>query len=227
MANVSSAALRAGQPINPYAEMLRKEEQKRMQQQAQEAGIPYSPEYLAALRQKQMGPPSPQDTLKAQENMAFTPPIAPPTMPNPPASAAPGGQPPVSAPVASNPPPPQQPPPGPQEPPPQPSIFDNPEATSAVLGMGANNRAIEQAMKLRNTPNAEGRYHRGNIYTAASPLEHLSVGLLRMKGKKDLTKAEEKQLEAKKSIIDALRTRNEPKPIATSTETDFYEGMLS
>jgi hypothetical protein len=93
--------------------------------------------------------------------------------------------------------------------------------------MGANNRAIEQAMKLRNTPGAEGRYHRSNIYTAASPFEHLSVGLLRMKGKKDLTKAEEKQMEAKQAIIDALRRKKpKPEPTATSSEQDFYQGML-
>lgn len=126
---------------------------------------------------------------------------APPTAPMPPPQM--GGHPQMGPPEAG---------PGPMGPPPPPqgggSVFDNPEAVGAVLGMGGRNRELEYAKGLREQEAPQGRYvSGGRIYTAANPLEHISRGVANYKGHKMTKNLEEEQMDAKKKLIEALRGR--------------------
>lgn len=102
-----------------------------------------------------------------------------------------------------------------------PSIFDNPDAVDAVLGMGDRNRQMEYANQMRNMETPQGRYvSGGRVYTAANPLEHIAKGVGAYKGNKEMKRLEGEQKDAKKALIDALRTK---KP---EEEKDKLEAML-
>lgn len=89
-----------------------------------------------------------------------------------------------------------------------PSIFDNPEAVNAVLSMGDRNRQMEYAEGLRSMETPGGRYvSNGRVYVASNPLEHIAKGVGAYKGTKDIKRLEGEQTDAKKAIIDALRTK--------------------
>ena len=77
-------------------------------------------------------------------------------------------------------------------------------------GMGELRVQKDRAESLRDTEDAKGRYlNQGRTFVAASPLEHLSVGLRRYKGKKKSREIGEKQTAGRKSIIDLLREKKD------------------
>jgi hypothetical protein len=76
--------------------------------------------------------------------------------------------------------------------------------------MGELKKQRERAEELRDTEDAAGRYlNQGRTFVAAHPLEHLSVGLRRMKGKKKADKIGGKQTEGRRGIIDLLRSKKD------------------
>ena len=84
------------------------------------------------------------------------------------------------------------------------------EAAQRYAGMGELRKQREYAEALRDTEDAKGRYlNQGRTFVAASPLEHLSVGLRRYKGKKKTDEIGEKQTKGRKGIIDLLREKKE------------------
>lgn len=132
-------------------------------------------------------------------------PMAPP--PAAPPSVAPAPSPVVAA----------NPPPSPSiTEPEQPSIFDNPEAVSKVLGMGDLNRQMAFADKVRGKASPEGRYSSsGRIYTAASPFEHMGTAYEKYMANKQSKNLAGQQLDAKKAIIEALRGKKTAPPSAS------------
>lgn len=92
------------------------------------------------------------------------------------------------------------------------------EDAEKYAGMGELRKQRERAEALRDTEDAKGRYlSQGRMFVAASPLEHLSVGLRRRKGKKESEKIGGKQTEGRKSLIDLLRDKD------AVTEEDLEE----
>jgi len=92
------------------------------------------------------------------------------------------------------------------------------EDAQKYAGMGELKKQAERAEDLRDTEDAKGRYlNQGRTFVAASPLEHLSVGLRRYKGKKKVEDIGGKQTEGRKSLIDLLRNKKEV------TEEDLEE----
>lgn len=92
------------------------------------------------------------------------------------------------------------------------------EDAEKYAGMGELRKQRERAEALRDTEDAEGRYlNQGRTFVAASPLEHLSVGLRRYKGKKKSDVIGEKQTAGRKSLIDLLRDKD------AVTEEDLEE----
>jgi len=84
------------------------------------------------------------------------------------------------------------------------------EDAQQYAGMGELRVQKDRAEALRDTEDAKGRYlNQGRTFVAASPLEHLSVGLRRYKGKKKSREIGEKQTEGRKSIIDLLRNKKD------------------
>lgn len=84
------------------------------------------------------------------------------------------------------------------------------EAAERYAGMGELRKQRERAEELQDTEDAAGRYlNQGRTFVAAHPLEHLSVGLRRMKGKKRAKEIGEKQTEGRKGIIDLLRSKKD------------------
>jgi len=92
------------------------------------------------------------------------------------------------------------------------------EDAQKYAGMGELRKQRERAEALRDTEDAKGRYlNQGRTFVAASPLEHLSVGLRRYKGKKKSDVIGGKQTEGRKSLIDLLRNKD------AVTEEDLEE----
>lgn len=92
------------------------------------------------------------------------------------------------------------------------------EDAQRYAGMGELRKQRERAEALRDTEDAKGRYlNQGRTFVAASPLEHLAVGLRRRKGRKETEKIGGKQTEGRKGIIDLLREKKEV------TEEDLEE----
>jgi len=92
------------------------------------------------------------------------------------------------------------------------------EDAQKYAGMGELRKQRERAEALRDTEDAKGRYlNQGRTFVAASPLEHLSVGLRRYKGKKKSDVIGEKQTAGRKSLIDLLRDKD------AITEEDLEE----
>jgi hypothetical protein len=86
----------------------------------------------------------------------------------------------------------------------------NDEQAQMYAGMGELRKQRERAEGLYETEDAAGRYlNQGRTFVAAHPLEHLSVGLRRMKGKKDVDKIGGKQTEGRRGIIDLLRNKKD------------------
>jgi len=84
------------------------------------------------------------------------------------------------------------------------------EDAQKYAGMGELRLQKERAEELRDTEDAAGRYlNQGRTFVAANPLEHLSVGLRRMEGKKRSRAIGEKQTEGRRSIIDLLRNKKD------------------
>lgn len=77
-------------------------------------------------------------------------------------------------------------------------------------GMGELRVQKDRAEAMRDTEDAAGRYlNQGRTFVAASPLEHLSVGIRRYKGRKESKKIGEKQTAGRKGIIDLLREKKD------------------
>lgn len=86
----------------------------------------------------------------------------------------------------------------------------NDEQAQMYAGMGELRKQRERAEELRDTDDAAGRYlNQGRTFVAAHPLEHLSVGLRRMKGKKKADEIGGKQTEGRRGIIDLLRSKKD------------------
>jgi len=93
-----------------------------------------------------------------------------------------------------------------------------PEDIDALAGLGAlgddqteNSRQMALAEGLRDMEGASGR-HAGRVFVAASPLEHLSVGVQKYRAAKDVKKLksertgiQEKQTEGRGKYWDLLR----------------------
>ena len=88
--------------------------------------------------------------------------------------------------------------------------FDNPEAVSAVLGMGGRNREMDYAEGMRSMEQPGGRYvSGGRVYVASNPLEHIAPVVGKYKGSKKIKELEKEQMAAKQSLIDALRGKKD------------------
>lgn len=88
--------------------------------------------------------------------------------------------------------------------------------------MGDLKRQMTQAEALRDTGDAEGKHiNQGRTFVAASPLEHISVGVRRWKGAKDAKKIGGKQTEGRRSFIDLLRNKKTTKDL---TPEEIAEG---
>jgi hypothetical protein len=93
-----------------------------------------------------------------------------------------------------------------------PGVFASMDEEQAQMyaGMGELKKQRERAEELRDTEDAAGRYlNQGRTFVAAHPLEHLSVGLRRMKGKKEAKRIGGEQTKGRKGIIDLLRNKED------------------
>lgn len=163
------------------------------------------------------------DTLPAMDNPGM--PITPPTMPQV-EQTAPTAQPkpaPTPAPAAT--PAETQAESSPSSEAPgssPPSIFDNPEAVEAVLGMGGRNREMDYAEGMRSMEQPGGRYvSNGRVYVASNPLEHIAPVVGKYKGTKKIKELEKEQMGAKQAIIDALREKKDDEDAVTAMLGNF------
>lgn len=160
---------------------------------------------IAAMRGGQKPAPTPVPPPQINPTVTYnTKPQAPAVAP-PPSRGEAAVSPTTVPPESSSPTPPS---------PPSLSILDNPEAVESVLGMGENNRQMRYAEAMRDQAMPEGRYvSNGRLYVAGSPFEHLGVGYAKYKAGKRANQLGEKNMDAKRAIIEALRDKaNKPEP---------------
>ena len=91
-----------------------------------------------------------------------------------------------------------------------PTINDRlgPEGIGQIMGMGGLQEQMATAQAMRDQKAPQGQTVRNGIYVGASPLEHLSTGIQRYKGKKDVKRIAGEQKAARTSVWDLLRERN-------------------
>jgi hypothetical protein len=150
--------------------------------------------------------PGPMDTLQAQENYAFKPPVPAPQMPAVEGSAQVAGSmgPPQGAPEA--------PAAGSQ------SIYDRlgPEGMGALLKQRGLDRQMAYAESLRDKAGPEGmgfgNSTGGSTFVAANPLSHLASGVEKYRAKKDIKRLEGVEQQGLKTVIDMLRGKKDPVP---------------
>jgi len=157
-----------------------------------------------------MNPIGPEDTLQAQENMAFDPSIPDPSMPAQVSDQAAGDVSPSSTDPAATPEAEQM------------GLLERlgPEGFEILLNQGGIDEQRDQAMYLRNKEGPQGLSGVGrmNTFVAANPLAHLASGVEKHRAKKDIKRLRDEEKEGNRTMLELLR--NADKKIGSAEDED-------